>query len=213
MISHRHRCIFVHIPKTGGHSIETVIWPGGRTEDTLWMGFVDEFHNKYQTGGLQHLHATQIREEVGAEIFDAYFRFSFVRNPWDKAVSQYAYMRTRPDLRRFLGMGDDDDFATYLHLIQERLHVQWEPQHAFVCDDDGNLLVDFLGRFETFDADTRELLARIKVRIGRRRRRVRSVPHRNKSERSHYRDYYDDETKALVAKVYERDIELFGYTF
>lgn len=213
MISHRYRCIFVHIPKTGGHSIEAVVWPSGRSESTLWMGFVDEFHNKYQTGGLQHLHATQIREEVGAETFDAYFKFSFVRNPWDKAVSQFAYMQTRPDLRRFLGMDEHDDFATYLRLTQERLHVQWEPQHAFVYDDHDNLLVDFLGRFERFDADTRELLSRLEVRIGRLRRRVRSVPHRNKSERSHYRDYYDAETKALVAAIYARDIDAFGYTF
>ena len=68
MISHEKKCIFIHIPKCGGTSVEDVIWPKeqGRTEDDLWMGFVSRFENKYQTGGLQHLLACQVREEVGS---------------------------------------------------------------------------------------------------------------------------------------------------
>lgn len=66
MISHTRRCIFVHIPKTGGTSVENLIWPMPRTANDLWMGFRDNYHNKYQTGGLQHLLATQIRSEVGS---------------------------------------------------------------------------------------------------------------------------------------------------
>src|SRR5207248_1758913 len=51
VISDRYGCIFVHIPKCGGSSIEAVLWPGSRTVAELWMGFVDEFHNRHQTGG------------------------------------------------------------------------------------------------------------------------------------------------------------------
>jgi hypothetical protein len=81
MISDTLNCIFVHIPKSGGTSIEDVLWPGARAESDLWMGSIDAYHNKYQTGGLQHLLARQIRQEVGVEKFSRCFRFSFVRNP------------------------------------------------------------------------------------------------------------------------------------
>ena len=97
MISHTHKCIFVHIPRTAGSSVEAILWPDLRKESDLWMGFVSKYRNKYQTGGLQHLQASQIIREVGEDIFSHYFKFSIVRNPWDKAVSQFTYMKQRDD--------------------------------------------------------------------------------------------------------------------
>ena len=95
MISYEKRCIFIHIPKCGGTSIENIIWPDTeqRTERNLWMGFVSKYHNKYQTGGLQHLLARQVLEEVGKDVFDSFYKFVIVRNPWDRIVSQFAYMQ------------------------------------------------------------------------------------------------------------------------
>lgn len=206
MISQAHRCIFVHIPKCGGSSVEEILWPGPRRETDLWMGFVDRYHNKYQTGGLQHLLARQIRDEVGLEVFASYFKFAFVRNPFDKMVSQYHYMRGREDLREFIGMKADDSFKTYLRLTRRRLHVQWEEQWKFLLDERGELMVDFVARFERFEGDIRRALARIGVE-------ATTIPHANRTERGRYPDYYDDESVALIASAYRRDLELFGYTF
>ena len=152
MISYKHQCIFVHIPRTGDTSFERIIWPKkeDKTELNLWMGFVTEYNNKYQTGGLQHLFANQIRQEVGDDVFCRYFKFAIVRNPWDKAVSQYLYMKKRMDLRDFIGMSEGDSFKKYLSLIQKRLHVQWESQHKFLYDANKKLMVDFVGRFENY---------------------------------------------------------------
>ena len=89
MISNKHKCIFIHIPKCGGASVEDVLFKPikERTTKDLWM-----FPSKYQTGGLQHLMASHIIEEVGEDIFKEYFKFSFVRNPWDKMVSQFNFL-------------------------------------------------------------------------------------------------------------------------
>jgi hypothetical protein len=214
MISYKCGCIFVHIPKTGGTSIERIIWPGNddRCAGNLCMGLVDGFHNKYQTGGLQHLLARQIREEVGREVFDKFFKFSIVRNPWDKAISQYIYMGERGDLRRFIGLSETDSFKKYLELIQKRTHVQWESQHKFILDESGQEMVDYIGRFERFNDEVSRILQEIKARNGV-EIRIDDIPHLKKSNRSHYRDYYDSEAREMVAHIYKKDIEYFGYTF
>src|SRR5690348_14228159 len=134
MISHHHKCIFIHIPRSGGTSIENLIWPAQRTSAELWMGFIDRYHNRYQTGGLQHLFAQHIEREIGPDTFHSYFKFAFVRNPFDRAVSQFHYMARRPDLREFIGMEPSDSFDKYLHLIQQKKHVQWEQQHKFLLN-------------------------------------------------------------------------------
>ncbi|MEE8526996.1 MAG: sulfotransferase family 2 domain-containing protein [Gammaproteobacteria bacterium] len=208
MISHRYKCIFVHIPKTGGYSITDVIWPSvtDRTEENLWMGFTNPHGNKHQTGGLQHLLGTMIRQEVGTEIFDSHWKFTIVRNPWDKAVSQYLYMRNRHDLRDFIGMKNDESLAGYLDLIKKKAHVQWEPQHKFVLDNNGDNLLDYIGRFEQLEQDASTILATIGCA-------AKKLPHLNKSNRKHYRDYFDDETREIVREFYAQDIELLEYEF
>jgi hypothetical protein len=206
MISHQHRCIFVHIPKCAGSSIEEVLWPEPRHLHDLWMGFITPHHNKYQTGGMQHLLASQVRQEVGSEVFSQYFKFAFVRNPFDKAVSQYHYMQQREDLRDYIGMRPDDSFRTYLGLIENKLHVQWEEQWKFIMDESGDVIVDFVGRFEHFGRDIKEVFDRLGIRAA-------AVPHLNRTERSHYADYYDDKAIEMVSNFYRRDLELFGYSF
>lgn len=203
MISHQHKCIFVHIPKCGGTSIEDLIWPGERTEADLWMGFTSSLSNRYQTGALQHLLARYIRAEVGNETFAAYFKFTIVRNPWDKALSQYAFMQRRDDLRAYIGMERDAEFKRYLELIEKRTHVQWMPQYAFVHDDNGASLVDYIGRFEHFARDVDTVLQRIGIEG--------SLPHRKAAPHRPAVGDLDDEAIEMVAALYAEDIRIFGY--
>ncbi|MEW5837999.1 MAG: sulfotransferase family 2 domain-containing protein [Pseudomonadota bacterium] len=208
MISHKYRCIFVHIPKTGGTSIEDIIWPERelRSERDLWMGFVDKYNNKYQTGGLQHLLASHIESEVGTNVFDNYFKFSIVRNPWDKAVSQFAFMSRRKDLMDYIGMKHDDCFKRYLELISKKKHVQWEPQVSFVLDDNGECMVDYIGRLELFTQSVTVIMSRLGLDAA-------VIPHSNKGQRSAYQDYYDTEAKEFVHAMYADDVKTFGYDY
>ena len=169
------------------------------------MGFISKYHNKYQTGGLQHLFATLIREEVGEKVFSEYFKFTIVRNPWEKAISQYFYMQRREDLRDFIGMNADDSFITYLELIQLKSHVQWEPQYKFVCDEDENLIVDYVGRLEHMEKSANEIFEKLGLDA--------QINHENKTSHQHYSHYYDDHSKKLVGKMFEKDIDLFRYSF
>lgn len=206
MISETLNCIFVHIPKTGGSSIEDVLWPGPRTEADLWQGMVERYHNRYQTGGLQHLLAHQIRDAVGQERFSRCYRFSFVRNPWDRMVSQFSYMQQKKYLRDFIGMREGDAFPRYLSLIQERSHVQWAPQCEFLFDRSGECLVDFIGRFERLPRDAATIFERLGVTCT-------TLPHSRASTHRPYPEYYDRETKRAVEQLYGADIERFSYKF
>jgi hypothetical protein len=170
------------------------------------MGFVDQYHNKYQTGGLQHLLATQIRAEVGAEVFSRYYKFSIVRNPWDRAISQFAYMDKRDDLRVFVGMKKGDSFKKYVELIAKKRHVQWEPQVSFVRNSTGESLVDHIGRYESFSDSVFHVLRAIGIKADK-------IPHRNKGQRGAYQDYYDAESREMIGAMYAADIEAFGYCF
>ena len=210
MISHDKKCIFIHIPKCGGTSIEDVIWPKdqGRTERDLWMGFVTRFENKYQTGGLQHLLGWQVREEVGHDVFGSYYKFAFVRNPWDRIVSQFAYMQQRPDLMDYLGMTAETEFKSYLELIRHKEHVQWMPQVRFLLDHDGSVLVDRIGRLEAFSQDCAQIFAALGLTQDR-------LPgHANRSKRQPFQAYYpDDEAIEAVADIFSEDIGFLGYKF
>ncbi|MDE2480921.1 MAG: sulfotransferase family 2 domain-containing protein [bacterium] len=205
MISHRHRCIFIHIPKCGGTSIEDVLWPDPRTEAELWMGFVSPLHNAYQTGGLQHLTAPLVRRVVGETTFASYYRFAVIRNPWDRAVSQFVFMRRRPDLRAYLGVTEDGSFKHYLERLSEREHVQWMPQWRFLYDDDGSLLVEDVLRFERLEEDAARVFRRLGVDA--------ALPHAKRGEREPLASYYDDDAREMVARIYAEDIRRFGYRF
>lgn len=170
------------------------------------MGFVEPHRNRHQTGGLQHLLARQIRSEVGEDRFASYFKFAVVRNPFDRLVSQYCHTRDRVDLRAFLRMPKDASFDEYLERIRARRHVQWEPQCSFLFDEDGTLLVDFVGRFERLAEDAAEIFARLGLDGA-------ALPHANRSQRSPYRDYYRDDLRRQVEEMYGEDLARLDYEF
>lgn len=213
MINHTHRCIFIHIPKTAGTSIENAIWGDDwtqRTEEQLWMGAVCPGYNKYQSGGLQHLLATQIRQEVGTDVFNDYYKFSITRNPWDKVVSQYLYVKTRRDIQKMMGLPRWLTFRAYVNALVEKhdLHVQSMEQFQFLYGAENQLLVDFVGRFDTLDADFQHIVS--VLGLG-----PLSLPHAMQSQRKKkaYQHYYSSKTKQIIATLYRRDIDLFDYAF
>lgn len=207
MIDRKRRFIFIHIPKCGGTSLEDVVWPGPRRAEDLWEGFIDRWHNPYQTGGLQHLTARLVRQHVGTATFDACFRFAFVRNPFDRVLSQYRYMRRRPDLRDFIGLGAEDDLLTYLQRIQTRRHVQWMAQSDFLLDADGSCLVDHVAKLEEAAAGFAKVVAHLGLPPDTR------LPHSNAHDgpRPDRATQFGPRETAEVLRLYGQDFARFGY--
>ncbi len=187
--SRSHKCVFFHVPRTGGSSIRSLGW---------WDQWTGHFPSASEaTGPAKH------------------FSFAFVRNPWDRFVSLYHYFATmtprhrwypanRPivaGIRRFRSFGE---FCHEFHAWPHRDNFHFRPQWRWIAEEHGKLLVDFVGRFERLDDD----FARICRRLGLSKCRL---PRRNSSPHGPYPAYYEKETRRIVGTLYARDADIFGY--
>ncbi|HEY5850930.1 MAG TPA: sulfotransferase family 2 domain-containing protein [Lysobacter sp.] len=206
IISHQHRFVFAAIPKTGTHSVRQALREHMSEEDLEQVGlFVNKRFPFEELAAIKHGHITleQIRPFLGEEAFATYFKFAFVRNPFDRFVSYCAFM-TRAD-GAFLK--NPRQVMNYI-LFQARpsQHILFQPQHTFVTDGDGKLLADEVGRVEDMQASYDAMCARIGIPSAQ-------LGQVNSSRRGSYRDYYDQALIDGVAEYYRRDLELFGYEF
>src|SRR5688572_19721383 len=206
IISHQHRFVFAAIPKTGTHSVRQALREHLSADDLEQVGlFVNKRFPFEELAAIKHGHITleQIRPFLGEQAFADYFKFAFVRNPFDRFVSYCAFM-TRAD-GAFLK--NPQQVMRYI-LFQARplQHVLFQPQHTFVTDAEGRLLADRIGRVEDMQASYDAICERIGIPSA-------SLGQVNSSRRGSYRDYYDQALIDGVADFYRRDLELFGYEF
>jgi chondroitin 4-sulfotransferase 11 len=153
--------------------------------------------------------------------FDKYWSFAFVRNPWDRLVSCYSE-KIRPDgdpenfingVSRVLasfgvfeaGMSFERFAREVAQIPDEEAEPHFLSQHKFIVNHEGDLIVDFLGRFETLDQDFDVVRQRIRAPV--------ELPHLLRSPRGHYRDYYSSDLADIVGERYAEDIARFGYAF
>lgn len=240
MISHKHKCIFVHIPKTAGMSIEDsfIRSLGLRFHKGQCPPLLLSYNQDNQLGppSLAHLLPQQYVENnyLTQELFDSYFKFSFVRNPWARAVSIYKYFR----YHRMLSF---EAFMEYRfpELWQERNDFVM-PQVNFLYDQNGKQQVDFIGKFESLKEDfefvrksvahSLEDLAHInkpprlhnwysrwnmRFIFAELRQRPYLLKHLNlfSPVQPNYRDYYTPKARKIVEGYYRKDIEMLDYEF
>jgi chondroitin 4-sulfotransferase 11 len=178
------RVLFIHVPKAGGTSTQQALALRGRGH----MRIMD----------VERRHR--------------YFSFSVVRNPYSRLVSAFQYLTCRETLPVWDHEESDyvyryrGDFKRFVREVVALLDIYRSihllPQTFFLCDGD-SVVVDRLIALEDLDRD----LAPISRRVGGARRLSRS----NASQRDDIETYYDAETRAIVARVYEKDFRLLGY--
>jgi hypothetical protein len=206
LLSRSHRFLFIHIFKTAGTSLRAVLEPYTQSPVLrVWMRFrsrvgypLPELYP--QLSG--HARAVEVRDVVPAEMFASYFKFAFVRNPWDWQVSWYHFILQNRDHHEHdavTRLGSFEDF------LQWRIdHPVWK-QKDFVTDADGDEIVDFVGRFENIEADFARVCEATNIRA--------SLPHLNSSRHKDYRTYYRGRACRLLEEYSKDDIEYFSYRF
>ena len=216
LLSNTHNFILVSVSKTGTTSMIEALKKHIPTKSEDFDIRADDIvpHEKPGEAIRKHSSATELRDVLGEERFNSMFKFCFVRNPWDRQVSMYLFARRSPVPPPVTECGQpvhwhdhvigatELSFCEYLRRFQNRL----TPYIGDIADENGDVLVDFVGRFESMQADFDSALQTIGLP-------PISLPHLNRSERRDYVSYYDDECVGIVAHTHAREIELFQYSF
>ena len=199
MISFQKRFLFVHIPKTGGNSIQTVLREYSEDEVLAKKSSqdgVERFAVRNPKYNLKkHSALAQYRDALGGEQFSKLFKFAVVRNPWDRMVSFYFTPGRQKEFNA-------DEF--------EKLILETKPAADYLRltkgDVDPFANVDQIIRFENLEQDFRAVCARLQIPAA-------PLPKYNRSEREHYSKYYDDKLRKIVSERFADEIKVFGYTF
>jgi hypothetical protein len=193
-----YKCIFIHIPKTAGISISKTLF--GNLSGSHW--------------GITHYTGV-----FGKRTIDEYFKFAFVRNPWDRLYSAYNFLKnggitendTRFTKENLSGVNSFEEFI--LEWLNEgSLIVYWHfvPQHYFITSKKNRdkILVDFVGKFENIEEDFQKVCRQLKLQN-------KHLLHINDNGRpgGSYRNAYTQKMIDKVADLYKKDIDLFNYSF
>jgi hypothetical protein len=215
--SHKHKFIFFRVPKTGTSTIVLALSNFGILRNGNWevdwelsrpnncaedeRSYIKYLRKKYHLIMTpNHSECRSCSKILDKEICENYFKFAFVRNPWCRLVSRFEWQRRNHGVFELNGI-EYGTFTDYIHNIdndnfKEFVHSQYEFTKG--CD--------FIGRFENFQEDFNVVCDKIGIPH-------KKLPHTNKTKHKHFTEYYDDETKQIVAEKYAKDIEHFGYEF
>jgi hypothetical protein len=187
IISPKYKFVFIASSKTGSTTIHKTLLNCVKDKNLI--------NESELVLGDKHLSCRELLEQRPQ--YKNYFKFAFVRNPWDRVVSWYFFAKRSDDIER------NTSDISFKEFLNTKLNVWANPnqdQYEFTkC-------CDFAGRCENFQEDFNVVCD--KIGIPR-----QQLPHTNKSKHKHYTEYYDDETRRIVAERYAKDIEYFGYEF
>lgn len=209
IISHKYRFIFVHIHKCAGTSITRAVFPHLGADDVV-LGCLPEQEKMHaeskKNGGLEkHSTAAHIQSMVDADTWREYFKFAFVRNPWDRLVSSYHWaLNTNWDdgHGRIQAVKETADFEEYvLSPYCNRKNCM-----DYVADDNGGFIVDFIGRYENLARDFANVLEITGMPSAR-------LEKHNATTHADYRSYYNPLLVDLTEEWFARDIAQFDYEF
>lgn len=198
MIGVQHQFIFVHIPKTAGNALQSIL--GTYSEDTFVAGGnkdgIHRFGLSSAYGTVKHSTLADYFIALGPELFWSKRKFTCIRNPWDRAISFYF------SPHRGYDSWNRDKFIRRLSEIRPMTDSLRLPANKTKPDRN----FDFILRYEQLPEDFSRLCDILGLT-------KKSLPLLNQGNRRPYPDYYDSELIQIVGERFREDIELFGYEF
>lgn len=194
LISHSKKYIFVHNYKVAGTSVHSALKASASIGPSRLKKISGDYPKIYTCDFPSHGKAREFKGSLPKAMFDTYFKFGFVRNPWDWQVSLYKYMLLTKSHHQHRFIADMSGFDEY---IDWRINKDFHLQKEFFYDKDGTLLMDFIGKFENLSTDFNTICETIRVKA--------SLPHLKKSnEKNNLIKYYKEKTVNTAYKVFNR---------
>ena len=195
IVSRGQRVLFVHVHRTGGSSISTLLrqrLPGAAT-----------------LGG-QHAPLTEGSRLLGEDLRN-YFKFAFVRNPWERILSWWMVLKQAHQAPGSAGSRVPESLEAYVLMCHEAM-TRGGPlpfpaeQMALLSEPSGPVLVDDLGRYERYEEDVRRIFRRLDITL-------EELPRAAATNHDPYQTYYTANARRLVCELYPRDTRELGYDF
>jgi len=214
IISHGRKFIFVHIPKTGGTSLSLALEAKAMKDDIL-IGDTPKAKNRRKrikdvqvSGRLwKHARLTDIYGLVTQEQIERYLVFTIVRNPWDRVVSYYHWLKMQKFNHPAVKIAKNNSFADFLATPSTQSSLHNDATRYYVSDLNGIVRCDMYLRMEYLSEDAGRLGENLGIKLA-------DLSHDNRSEReSDYTGYYDVESQNIVHAAFADDIERFEYRF
>jgi hypothetical protein len=219
MISHKYQCIFIHIPKTAGTSIEKKL---GQFEK-LAPGVQDHrsirelepqpaygiftIRNKDDLKFLRYRAKSTLkgRETLTSAQYRNYFKFTFVRNPWSRVFSWYKAVMRLDHVKKRFGISDECSLSEF---VSSYMHLQpaLRPQLFWITDSQGRNPMDFIGRYENLSDDFAHVCDVLQIEDP-------ELPQLLAGDKRHYTDYFDAQTRDVIWNRYREEIDCFGFNF
>jgi len=214
MISHIKKFVFVHINKTGGTSVKYGLKKYSDTSDDihkfLYLPMSSAGTIEPQSPCRSFVDAPS-RPSISSQLIyptNEYFKFTFVRNPWERLISHYFFIQQRErKTRKVAGISFNEWILGKNFSFKSTLSLY--PQLDWITDENGKIGVDFIGRFEKLQEDFNYICDKINVP----RQKLTHKKSTSHVFRKPYWKYYNDRTKSVVLNHFKKDIEHFGYEF
>ena len=215
-----HKWIFIAIPKTGTTSIRTQLRQIGKplipnphlnilqVRDAIGIFFLKKnLATNKSFPSVEVKTYSQIKID-SASFFSNAFKFSSVRNPWERAVSLFF---RKEGVQEQQNLSFDQFIENHLYASDTCVHpTLHKNQLDWICDDSGKILLDYIFKLENFSNAIKDIFERTNGLI----RLENTVANKNESSKSsEYRNLYSEKTKKMIAKRFEKDIDTFCFTF
>ena len=207
LVSDSHEFIFVHIRKTAGSSIRDTLLPisidqNKNIKSKLTSRILKTETNYQNFAFRQHSPMLEAKKIIPEALFKKYFKFAFVRNPYTRLVSEYEFIKRRPNHGRHKKVSKMN-FHQYITYQSKRFDAH---QINMLSDKKGILQTDFIGRFENLQEDWNIVCEKLGINNI-------ELSHRKKASKVNYDDYYDKKNIELVEQLWKRDLEVFEYSY